>query len=544
MKLRTQKYIMVFLSFAYVLWAGEFIYKSSFIAIDGARYFSLFDDAMISMRYAWHLSNGYGLVWNVGEIIEGMTNPLWTIWMSLGTLIFDKRIAVLFIHVSGVFIMLGIAVLTYAIASQLSNNKESPQKMLAPLISFSLVLLYYPLSFWTLLGMETGLLSLLLLFSIVILFKEGHDTTVSRLLLVFLGLSIWTRPDALIYVVPIMLYRFNELLTLRRNQQSLKENKNFRLVAIEIFILGVIVLLPVVVRWFYYGELVPNTYTLKMTGMAVVDRILNGIGFIAPFIVTIIPMLLLLLFDYKSFNSKRKNILLILVVMSIAYQVWVGGDPWPYWRMMAPLMPLLFILSVDSMFNMANKWIKVERADYRQLCIVISLSLPLIYLFPNYKFLPEQYFVKPALYVDSFPNYVNVALATNEILTKKATLAVFASGTTPYFSNLKTIDMLGKSDKKIARLSPDISGAIAWAGMRSVPGHNKYDLQYSIVDLQPTYVQSFQWGQDNLTDYAQQNYARVHYKGVGLWLLAKSKDVLWSKIEIYEHRPFVNPPVD
>ena len=39
---------------AFFTWASLFIYRSSFVAIDGRRYFALFDDAMISMRYAWN----------------------------------------------------------------------------------------------------------------------------------------------------------------------------------------------------------------------------------------------------------------------------------------------------------------------------------------------------------------------------------------------------------------------------------------------------------------------------------------------------------
>ena len=38
----------------FVLWSALFIYRTSFVAIDGHRYFCLFDDAMISMRYAWN----------------------------------------------------------------------------------------------------------------------------------------------------------------------------------------------------------------------------------------------------------------------------------------------------------------------------------------------------------------------------------------------------------------------------------------------------------------------------------------------------------
>ena len=59
--------------------------ESSVVAIDGRRYFGLFDDAMISMRYAWNFSHGQGLVWNAGERIEGYTNLLWTLIMAVFT---------------------------------------------------------------------------------------------------------------------------------------------------------------------------------------------------------------------------------------------------------------------------------------------------------------------------------------------------------------------------------------------------------------------------------------------------------------------------
>jgi hypothetical protein len=57
------------ISACFVGWASLFIYRTSFIAFDGERYFCLFDDAMISMRYAWNFSHGFGLVWNPGEYV-------------------------------------------------------------------------------------------------------------------------------------------------------------------------------------------------------------------------------------------------------------------------------------------------------------------------------------------------------------------------------------------------------------------------------------------------------------------------------------------
>jgi hypothetical protein len=67
---------------AYVVYGLAFIWRTSF-DIGGRRWFSLFDDAMISMRYARNLAAGHGLVWNPGERVEGITNPLWTLWLAV-----------------------------------------------------------------------------------------------------------------------------------------------------------------------------------------------------------------------------------------------------------------------------------------------------------------------------------------------------------------------------------------------------------------------------------------------------------------------------
>jgi hypothetical protein len=42
------------------------------------------DDAFISFRYARNLVEGHGLVFNLGERVEGYTNLLWTLWIAAG----------------------------------------------------------------------------------------------------------------------------------------------------------------------------------------------------------------------------------------------------------------------------------------------------------------------------------------------------------------------------------------------------------------------------------------------------------------------------
>ncbi len=107
----------------------------------------------------------------------------------------------------------------------------------------------------------------------------------------------------------------------------------------------------------------------------------------------------------------------------------------------------------------------------------------------------------------------NTALAINKLTSPEASVGVIWAGTLPYYTDRTGVDFLGKSDPIIARLKPDLSGAVSWAGERSVPGHNKYDLNYSIVQLQPTYIQAFSWGNQTVKPWVVLNYVRVEYHG-------------------------------
>src|SRR5690348_15647673 len=92
----------------YLAFAGFLIWRSSAVSIDGHCYFSLFDDAMISMRYADNLAHGHGLVWNgmaPAEHVEGFTNPLMVGVMAIAILLFGKVGGVLAIQVFGLLLL-------------------------------------------------------------------------------------------------------------------------------------------------------------------------------------------------------------------------------------------------------------------------------------------------------------------------------------------------------------------------------------------------------------------------------------------------------
>ena len=146
--------VLLLISAAY---SGAFIYRTSFV-IDGERYFSLFDDAMVSMRYASNLANGHGLVWNLTDgPVEGFTNPLWTLYMTLPHLLPiapSKRS--LFVQVTSALLLLANLYFVKRIADDLSDGSVPVSLSAVGLTAF-----YLPINNWSLQGMEVGLLTLL-----------------------------------------------------------------------------------------------------------------------------------------------------------------------------------------------------------------------------------------------------------------------------------------------------------------------------------------------------------------------------------------------
>jgi len=341
---KLEKAIIGASSVGFVIWSAAFIYRSSFIAVDGKRYFSLFDDAMISMRYAWNFSHGLGLVWNPGERIEGYTNLLMTMLMSFATLSLDKSTAALFIQVSGAVFMLAIAYVSMRIADHIAEDQNRRRQGLVRVLSFCCALYYYPLAYWSLMGMETGLLALLLLLGVLFAFDFVRSKNPALLPLVAgcLGLAYLTRNESILFTILIWLYIIWETSEYKSNRKTIWQ----LLATIVLYFLFVIGQL--VFRYLYYGELLPNTYTLKLSGMPLLARITDGVKFVMPFLIETFFILVLSIVGIILEFRKQKLLLLSIVFLAIGYQVYVGGDSWTYWRIMSPCMPLLTILFISA----------------------------------------------------------------------------------------------------------------------------------------------------------------------------------------------------
>jgi hypothetical protein len=298
-------------------------------------------------------------------------------------------------------------------------------------------------------------------------------------------------------------------------------------------------------RWGYYGEWLPNTYTLKVGGIPLSSRLENGIRFVAPFLREVY-VLLILVGAGLIFAFRRDKLLLASVfAVLVCYQVWAGGDISSYWRLLSPVMPIMLVLGTHEIL-MALQYLSETRGFRRHFLSnpsflrryilgVLACALVLGMLWSiNSRYLPEIAMVRDFNNVRTNEERVNIALTIERFTTPDAEVGVFDAGAIPYYTGRPAIDFLGKADPRISRLAPDPSGLPKmrfFEGRIYNPGHNKYDLEYSIKELRPTYVRGFVWGGQNVLDWAQSEYVMVVYKGTLVNFLKDSEDVRWDEVE-------------
>jgi hypothetical protein len=518
----------------YVAWSTAFIVRSSFVSVFGKWVFCLFDDSMISMRFAHNFSRGLGLVWNPGEHVEGYTNFLYTIIMAVPQLFLNASRSCLFMQVLGIVWVLFAAFLASRIIGAVTDGRSLPLMRLAAFIA---TLSLYPLSYWPLMGMETGLLTVLVLLSIVIALRGRKDPSLSKALLLgaTLSLAYLTRPDSFLYACAIGVYLFS----LRRSSKEvLYRKKTAVFCAVVLVMLAITIGLMAGFRWLYYHALTPNTCTLKLGDFSLLYRLRGGIGYITPFIVCFAPFMFFAVIGVLQNCSRERVLLICCCGISMAYQVYTGGDPWPYWRIMTPTLPLLLVLALDTLKRVSLEVIgpqlrlmsSGDRGAKAATFFAAAAMAAGCMFAADYPFVNETLMLVRPFNRDANIDNVAVAQLLDTVLTKDASVGVFYAGSIPYYTNRYAIDFLGKCDPVIASLKPDLSGAVAWDGMLSVPGHNKYRLAYSIVNKQPTFIQGVSWGKDDVSAWAGEQYVKVRLLGNRMLLKKGSPQVKWDRI--------------
>jgi len=475
--MRKQSIYLKILIAAAAIYYIIFILRTAF-RIQGVLYFTLIDDAMVSMRYAQHVAQGFGAVWNIGEKpVEGFTNPGWMLLMAFFHLfaIPISKIS-LVVMITSAVVLLANALIVYRLCEVFQ-----PESKYAPLLAAGITAFYFPLVFWSLRGMEVGLLTLLINFGALITLRltvNVQKRSSILLGLVFL-LALLVRIDSILQIFIICVYLF------------CRDKFNLRRLVLPLLIT---VLTILAILWFqhvYFGDFLPNTYYQKVVGASAWERIKNGILVFYQYAARDILMLALIslagVILYKDLRSWETLLLAGLFLVQCMYSIWVGGDYAEvevdaanrFITQGMPALIILFSLVADRIISdlISARQPTAQSKPRVQAIISIGVALAALLVISGKPWIDWAIDNAPLLKADM--RRVKVGLAIAEYTSPQTTIAVHAAGQIPYYSDRRTIDLLGLNDPVIAK--GPITGPF-------YPGHDKWNYDYSIMQLKPDLI--------------------------------------------------------
>jgi arabinofuranosyltransferase len=496
---------------AYAAYAAVTIWMSSTV-FDGERFFVLPDDPMISMRYARNLAAGHGLVWNAGEQpVEGYSNLLWVLMMA-GVhelpLALSKTSAVVQAVCAGLLLANLWIVRRLALASGADEGTA--------IAAVFLTAFFFPLNGWGLGGFEVALLMPLMEGALLAAVQNLDRGRFSRLPYWLLGLATLVRLDAaVVYLAALLALAAQDRPHRRRHLID-------GLLLLAIFVLG-----QTLFRVNYYGDWLPNTYYLKMTGYPVTWRIAWGLRYLATY-VWHRNWFLFLLAGFALVRARPPVVLLAATAAAqFAYAVYAGSSDNRFTTTIAPVVFVLFALGVRNLGRLiapalprAAPW-AIDRSG-----VIFAGAMVLSLLAFDVGWEGFQRADSTVL--------LERARVLEELTTPIARVAVVSAGALPYFLDRPAVDMLGKNDHFLAREPahpPFTSFSTPY-----VSGHVKWDYPYSIGNLQPDVVIEL-WRTPEEAVPSLDAYRTLRVADQMLYLRRDSTRIRWDRVARYDAQP-------
>jgi len=489
-----KKFILPSWSFFLFLYSIWFIYRTSF-SLNGSRYYCLFDDAMISMTYAKNVVNGFGLNWaKFGHPVEGFTSPLWVFTMALVHFVGlpDKINSLVIQLVSSIFLVMNLWLIRRILLLHFDSDFDDATMIWQPAVFLTVTC--HSLNMWALLGMESGVQATLVLAAVYLTMEIVHGSRVRPIVLgVILGLSLLLRMDMIFMVLICLFYLWKT-----RKSVYLGDRSMILIIALAF----APITLYQVFRIIYFGDILPNTYYLKLTGVNVVIRILRGWDVTLPYVLPLLPFWGLSLYFLAHDLRKLRDMLFIsfIAIVYFSYSIYVGGDAWEWSavggnRFTNFVMPLVFVV-----FNAGlTECLKLRHSHQggsknwrqdvaRMITLVFFLTLGGYWLDD---FAGEK---SKNIAVINLPPHVNdhkllvaKTLLVNEIVDDDAVVAVGWAGIPAYFGRYRLLDMHGYNNRFIAK--EDSNHEFNFINYsKYLPGHEKWDPEYIYKTARPDLI--------------------------------------------------------
>ena len=405
------------------------------------------DDAYISFRYAANLLDGHGLVWNVGERVEGYTNFLWMMIVTpfIALQIEPGQAAVIL----NLLCFVGVLLLSARLERLLLGDGARRAPPIAPLLAATC----YPMACFATSGLETIFITLMALVAV-------ERALVGRPLQAGLAAiaGVMAHPDQSILYVALGL----TLLSFRPRWRTLA--------AYAAPFVGIY--LPYfLIRWRYYGDFYPNTYYAKAADLANWPQGATyiGIAFVTAGLWAVLPASLVGL--RRIWSTVPGRYALLATPLFLLYIAKIGGD-FMQGRLLCPILPLWFVLAgvgIHGLFA-AQRW-KLAAAIA---VLAVPCALPVNVFgdgerlwnvteerayYPLFQF-------SPPVNRSKYQRQGQTLHARFKARGLEPRIALAGVGLVSFYSRLPITDLLALNDRKTAHRT-----LVARAGM---PGHEKH----------------------------------------------------------------------
>lgn len=429
------------------------------------------EDAYISLRYSAQLADGNGMVFNVGEKVEGYSNFLWVVLVALPKMVVPGIDIVTVAVVLGVLCALAAVYVAYELVRRVSGS--APAGLLAAtVIAASGSFAGYGPS-----GLETPLFVLLVLLALLMVWSKRPLWAG-----VLIALATMTRPDGALLAA---------LLGVWLIWRAARSRDGWR--APLLYVAGAFVLAVPWTVWrvAYYGHLLPNAMAAK-SGVGLGVLFASGWDYLLGFVGATQALLLLIpVAGYELATRRtpgragtgdaeaRAHIWLVfgLAGAYITFFVLAGGDWMPGFRFFAAAIPLL-VVGIAASWALprvtASEW---ERGGLPKSGAVVAVSLALLSIAVSAthpKMRPE--FLK---WDRTIKQLADTGKWLGRSLPPGSVIATFANGALTFEAgnDRMVVDQLGLTDEHIAREGKrDPKGLV---------GHQAYDNDYMIHVRRP-----------------------------------------------------------
>ncbi len=396
------------------------------------------DDAYITFRAVANFLDGEGLGFNPGEPVECFSNPLLVLLLipSMGMGIPPEA----FTFVLGLLAHAATVIVVGRAAWLLTES---------PVMAWSLAaaaLGWFPLLYYGVTGLETGLFAALIVAAAWRAAGVGGIDAVGALL--WLGVAL-SRPEAPLYPLAMGVA---VLAVLRGRDRAVSFGW---LVAV-----GLVYTAFLGLRWWYYGEVVPNTFHAKPPGSADLDPNTSAAWASMQYVglfVWILGGAAPLLAAWGVVGGIRDWKVAAFAAplgAGLFFGVYTGGDWFPAARYLVPVAPVILVLAGAGAARLPVRWREGSGGA------LLATGLATTVLTGSTTVLAEFITQRPyyPYHVMNSRDGRETGIWIRENLPPEATIAAYRIGAVGYFGDREIIDLFGLIHRDIGRAVGNAEG--------------------------------------------------------------------------------------